>query len=338
MNSGGSGPGKGSNSATQPISGIAVVDKPSGWTSHDVVGKCRGILGTRKVGHAGTLDPAATGVLVLGVGKATRLLRFLTGLRKTYVGEIEFGTETNTLDAQGEVVAIHEMAEITNEEVRGAARDFVGKILQVPPMVSAVKVGGKRLHELARKGMEIDRPAREVEVFRFDLEPVEGAPPGGTPLEGTPLGEASPGGTPLGGAPLVWSISAEVSSGTFIRSLASDLGKALGGGAHLRSLRRTSVGSFGIDQATTMEDITLRPIADAVVHLEKLVADEGQARRICFGQPFLKGELGEADDGPGPWAVFGLKGDLLAVYSRVADRLKPLLVLAEPHAKPQALA
>jgi tRNA pseudouridine55 synthase len=135
--------------------GVAVVDKPAGWTSHDVVAKSRGLLGTRKVGHAGTLDPDATGVLVLGVGKGTKLLRFLSPLGKTYIGEVVLGIETSTLDAAGEVTARYDMSGVALDQVQAVAGKFRGEIMQVPPMVSALKVGGRRLHELAREGIEV---------------------------------------------------------------------------------------------------------------------------------------------------------------------------------------
>jgi tRNA pseudouridine55 synthase len=185
--------------------GVVVIDKPAGWTSHDVVAKSRGVLGTRKVGHSGTLDPDATGVLVLGVGHATRLLRFLTELPKQYEGEIVLGTETTTLDAAGEVTATHDMSSVTDDQVRTEAAKLTGDLMQVPPMVSAIKIDGKRLHELAREGKEVERPPRPVRVDRFTVEPVPGEP-------------------------LVWRCVVECSSGTYIRSLAADLGNALGGG------------------------------------------------------------------------------------------------------------
>ncbi|MCB1262460.1 MAG: tRNA pseudouridine(55) synthase TruB, partial [Acidimicrobiales bacterium] len=147
--------------------GLVVVDKPPGWTSHDVVAKSRGILGTRKVGHSGTLDPDATGVLLLGVGRVTRLLRFLTALGKTYTCEIVLGVETDTLDDSGTVVATHDMTAVSPEQVIAAVAELTGDILQVPPMVSAVKVDGRRLHELARAGEVVEREARPVTVHRF---------------------------------------------------------------------------------------------------------------------------------------------------------------------------
>src|SRR3954454_12669667 len=159
-----------------PPDGLVVVDKPAGWTSHDVVAKSRGLLGTKKVGHAGTLDPSATGVLVLGVGRATRLLRYLGDLPKAYVGELVLGTETTTLDAEGDVVRTHDMAGVTLDDVRAAAAGFVGPILQVPPMVSAVKVGSKKLYERARAGVEIERDARCFTIRSIAVD--EGSDPG----------------------------------------------------------------------------------------------------------------------------------------------------------------
>src|SRR5690606_18041296 len=163
--------------------GIAIVDKPAGWTSHDVVAKARGLLGTRKVGHSGTLDPDATGVLVLGVGRATRLLTFLSGLGKRYVGEVVLGTSTTTLDASGEVTGTWDMSHVDVEDVRRAATGLTGHIDQVPPMVSAKKVDGRRLHELAREGIEVERPPVRVRVDRFEVG--EAVEPGVHPIDVT---------------------------------------------------------------------------------------------------------------------------------------------------------
>lgn len=218
---------------------MAVVDKPAGWTSHDVVAKTRGVLGTGRVGHSGTLDPDATGVLVLGVGRATRLLRFLTVLPKSYEAEIVLGAETDTGDSSGSVVARWDMAGVTESAVRAAAEALTGEIMQVPPMVSAVKVGGRKLYELARQGVEVERQPRPVTVHRFDV-----------------VGAAGSEG--------VWRATVECSSGTYVRTLASDLGRALGGGARLRALRRTAVGGFGLDEARPVESPVLLPMAAAV--------------------------------------------------------------------------
>ena len=288
--------------------GLVVVDKPAGWTSHDVVAKSRGLLGTRKVGHAGTLDPDATGVLLLGVGRATKLLRYLSPLGKAYVGEVVLGTETSTLDAAGEVTATHDMAGTTVEQVRAAAEAFRGDILQVPPMVSALKVGGRRLHELAREGIEVEREARPVAVHDLSIE-------------------AGPAADPL-----VFTLAALVSSGTYIRTLAADIGSALGGGAHLRNLRRTSVGPFTLDDAVALEAVSpevVRPMAEAVRHLAAVAVDAEVAADVAVGKVLARTRLALAEDDPGPWAVVGPTGDLLAVYEPFRDATaKPAGVLA----------
>lgn len=286
-------------------SGVLVVDKPAGWTSHDVVARCRKLLGTRKVGHSGTLDPGATGVLVLGVGAATRLLRYLTPLPKAYEATVRFGIETTTLDAEGDETARHDMSGLTAPEVAAAATAFVGDIDQVPPMVSAVKVGGRRLHELAREGIEVDRAARRVTVSRFDLTPTDD--------------------------PLSYRAVVECSSGTYVRSLAADLGHALGGGAHLTTLRRTAVGGFDLDDAVPLDSVdvaALLPLTAAVAGLASVRVDDDTAASVRVGKVLPAGSLGEA--GEGPWAVLARSdGSLVAVYQRHRlDLLKPELVLA----------
>ena len=272
--------------------GLAVVDKGAGWTSHDVVAKARGILGTRKVGHSGTLDPDATGVLLLGVGKVTRLLRFLSPLPKSYTAEVVLGVETSTLDASGDVVATHDM-QVSLDDARTAARSLTGDILQVPPMVSAIQVGGRRLHELAREGIEVEREARPVTVHRFEVAPTDD--------------------------PRVLRIEVDCSSGTYVRSLAADLGRALGGGAHLRELRRTAIGPFGERDARPIESIELRPPSAAVEHLPRL---DVPRERVAVGGVVA----GDTAAGDGPWAV--IDGDeLLAVYERSGARIKPAVVV-----------
>ncbi|HSL56678.1 MAG TPA: tRNA pseudouridine(55) synthase TruB [Acidimicrobiales bacterium] len=281
--------------------GICVIDKPAGWTSHDVVAKLRGVLGTRRVGHAGTLDPDATGVLVVGVGRVTRLLRFVTPLRKRYEGEIVLGVETSTLDAAGEVVATHDMAGVTLAAARAAATGLTGDILQVPPMVSALKVGGRRLHELAREGIEVEREARPVTVHRFDLAATDD--------------------------PLVLRAEVECSSGTYVRSLAADLGHALGGGAHLRGLRRTAIGSFTLDEATPVEAPVVLPPAAALRDLAAVTVDDATAALVRTGRVLAAADLGVT--GPSPWAVLAPDGTLLAVYEPTSgDRVKPAVVVS----------
>jgi len=274
-----------------------VVDKPAGWTSHDVVAKARGLLGERRIGHSGTLDPDATGVLLLGIGSVTRLLRFLTALGKTYTGEIVLGVETDTLDAAGVVTARHAMGDVTPDQVRVAARALTGEVHQVPPMVSAIQIGGRRLHELAREGVEVERAARPVTVHRFDVAPT--------------------------GDPLVYRVEVSCSSGTYVRSLAADLGTALGGGAHLRALRRTAVGSFTVAEAHGLDDLVVIPPAEAMRDYERVVVDEATAGAVAHGRI-----LDRCGDGPGPWALLGPDGELLAVYEAHGERAKPAVVVA----------
>jgi tRNA pseudouridine55 synthase len=285
--------------------GLVVVDKAAGWTSHDVVAKLRGVLGTKKVGHAGTLDPDATGVLLVGVGKVTRLLRFLTAQPKTYVGEVVLGVETSTLDAAGEVVATHDMAQVTIEAARAAAATLTGSILQVPPMVSAVQIGGKRLHDLARQGIEVEREARPVTVHRFDVETTDDA--------------------------AVLRIEVRCSSGTYVRSLAADLGRALGGGAHLRALRRTAIGSFSIEQGVPIEAVTEASVlspAEAMRDLPAVCIGAEVALAVHHGKVLAVADLPGAE-GEGPWAVLSEDGELLAVYEQHrGTTAKPAVVLA----------
>jgi tRNA pseudouridine55 synthase len=287
------------------VSGLVVVDKEAGWTSHDVVARCRRIFGQRRVGHAGTLDPDATGVLLVGLGRATRLMRFLTALPKTYTTDIVLGTATSTLDASGDVVATYDMSHVTPEAVRAAAADLTGEIEQVPPMVSAVKVGGRRLHELARQGVEVERPARTVTVWRFATAP----------------DPERPG---------VYRAEVVCSSGTYVRVLAHDLGRALGGGAYVASLRRTRIGSFGEDDMHRLDDLgpdrVLTP-ATAMRDMEAVTVDADAAASIGTGLPLDRVPLGAV--GEGPWAMLDERGDLLAVYEATgSDRIRPAVVLA----------
>jgi tRNA pseudouridine55 synthase len=259
--------------------GMAVVDKPAGWTSHDVVAKARGLLGTRKIGHAGTLDPDATGVLVLG-------------------------TATATLDASGEVTGTWDMSGVGLADVRAAAARLTGDVLQVPPMVSAKQVGGRRLHDLARSGVEVEREPVAVRISRF--------------VVGEPV------------APGVFPISVSCSSGTYVRALAADLGAALGGGAHLQHLRRTAVGPFGVDEAVPLEALTaecLLPPVEALRGRPRVVVGDDVAALVRHGRVFDDDMLRVTGDGP--WAVVDREGTLLAVYERHRGAtVKPAVVLA----------
>ena len=289
--------------------GLVVVDKPAEWTSHDVVAKLRKIYRQRRVGHAGTLDPDATGVLLVGLGRPTRLLRFLQDTGKAYRATIAFGVSTTTLDASGEVVDRRPMP-IDRADVEEAAKSFLGEIEQLPPMVSAVKIEGRRLHELARRGEEVDRAPRSVRIDRLDIEEFEAGP--------------YPTATVL----------VECSSGTYVRSLAADLGIRLGGVAHLSALRRLRVGSFTLDEAHTLSGIetdpeaVVLPPATAVRDLQRIDVDPEQARAIVHGVTFPAAVLVGADAGPGPFAIIGREGDLLAVYERRRAAVKPAVVIA----------
>ncbi len=285
------------------LDGVVVIDKPAGWTSHDVVAKLRRVLGTRRVGHSGTLDPDATGVLVMGVGRATRLLQFLTVLPKVYEARIVLGVETDTLDASGSVTARHDMSAVSVRQLQDAAKTLTGDILQVPPMVSALKVKGRRLHELARAGVEVERKPRPVTVSRFEIDPV-------------PTGINT------------WHAVVECSAGTYVRVLAADLGQALGGGAHVGTLRRTAVGGFGLEDVSAMEAPTLLPMAVAVGHLEGVFVDDEVASDVRHGRVLDPSRLGSGRLGTsGPWAVHDNRGDLLAVYEPFRGHTKPAVVV-----------
>jgi tRNA pseudouridine55 synthase len=278
--------------------GLCVVDKPPGVTSHDVVGMLRRRFAERQVGHAGTLDPDATGVLVVAVGMATKLLRFVEKTTKRYTAEVVLGVETSTLDAAGEVTATYAMGDVTVEQARQVVADnLTGPIEQIPPMVSAIKIGGRRLHELAREGIEVARAPRHVEVYEFAVD--------------------------AGPQPGVLSIQVACSAGTYVRTLAADLGHLLGGGAHLRNLRRTAVGEFTLADAGPPDECALLPVADAVRTLSPVSVDESVAALIANGRvlPAFDGA------GEGPWAVF--TGDrLLAVYESFGHgQAKPAVVL-----------
>ncbi|MGH9047995.1 MAG: tRNA pseudouridine(55) synthase TruB [Acidimicrobiales bacterium] len=290
------------------MTGFLVVDKEAGWTSHDVVARCRGILQERRIGHAGTLDPGATGILVLGVGRATRLLRYVSGAAKDYRAEVVLGTTTSTLDDDGEVTGTFDMARVSLEAVRRAASSLTGEIDQRVPMVSAVKVGGERLHRLARAGKEVERPLRRITVERFEVE--------------------------AGREPGTFSIDVRCSAGTYVRVLAADLGAALGGGAHLRRLRRTRSGSFSESDAASLSSLEaafasgdasmMRAPLDAL-DMEKMVVDTDAALDVGHGRPLV--DTGAA---PGPLAVLDAAGVLLAVYEVGTDGRAKAAVVLEP--------
>lgn len=287
-------------------SGFAVVDKEVGWTSHDVVAKARGVFGTRKVGHSGTLDPGATGVLVLGIGRGTRLLRFITDLEKTYVAEAVLGVETDSLDADGTVTFNHDMSGVTVDDVQRVATQFVGDIEQIPPMVSAIKIDGKRLHQLAREGTTVERKPRPVTVHELTVDP--------SFVETTP------------GEPHVFRFTTRCGSGTYIRTIGADIGAALGGGAHLRYLRRTAIGRHTQDHAAQVEGATIISLADGLADYPSVTLDDDTVKRVRNGQRLSQNML----TGDGPWVLLDSAGALVAVHERVeSGKIKPAVVIPE---------
>jgi len=273
-----------------------VVDKPPGVTSHDVVAQVRRLAGTRKVGHAGTLDPMATGVLVLGVNRATRLLGHLLVTDKVYDATIRLGSSTTTDDAQGEIVSTASTADLTEEVVLTALGAFVGTIDQVPSTVSAIKVGGRRAHELARAGEEFELESRSIRVDSIEVHEMREAESG-----------------------IDLDVSVRCSSGTYVRSIARDLGARLQTGGHLTALRRTAVGPFALGTARTLEqlaeEMALVPITDAArTAFPSYELDDAQAVDVSFGRK-LALDLGRS----GPVAMFDPDGEFLALYERVQD-------------------
>jgi tRNA pseudouridine55 synthase len=281
--------------------GLVVVDKPPGLTSHDVVARMRRLAGTRRVGHAGTLDPMATGVLVIGIDKATKLLGHLAAHDKDYLATIRLGTVTTTDDAEGEVVAESDAGGVDDARLAAAMRALTGDLQQVPAAVSAIKVDGVRAYTRVRAGEHVELAARSVHVARFDL----------LTRRGDDL-----------------DVAVTCTTGTYVRALARDLGAALGIGAHLTALRRTRVGGFTIDAASTLDelgtDLRVIPLADAVaVAFPRVDVGADDARRIGFGQP-----VGFELPADGPVGVFGPAGEVLALMERRDGAPRSLVVFA----------
>ncbi len=303
-------------------SGLIVVDKPGGLTSHDVVARIRRLAGTRRVGHAGTLDPMATGVLVVGVEKATRLLGHLTLTDKEYQATIRLGQATDTGDAEGTVTTGRPAGQLSLAQVQAAAAALTGEIQQVPPTVSAIKVAGRRAYQLTREGAPPVLKPRPVTVWSFTVQAVRPAP-AGSPDTG------SPGAGPADPAPgdlLDVDVEVRCSSGTYIRALARDMGEALGVGGHLTRLRRTRVGPYDLSAAHTLDELdaqlTVLPLAQAAAAafpVRELTAD--QARSLSHGGR-LPGTGGET----GPVAAFGPDGTLIALVQDKDGLARPLAV------------
>jgi len=284
-------------------SGILLVDKPGGMTSHDVVARARKALGTRKIGHAGTLDPMATGLLVLGVGPATRLLTYLVGLDKTYLATIRLGAATDTDDAEGEVTATAGeglVAAVTDAAIAAGIAELTGDISQVPSTVSAIKVDGRRAYDRARAGEEVVLKARAVTVSRFDV------------LAARRTEEL-----------IELDVVVDCTSGTYIRALARDLGSALGVGGHLGALRRTRIGDFDVAEAVPAEAMDAGRLLDAAVVaarvMTRLDVDEDQARDLRHGKRLLgAGTLA----GRGHLAAIDPDGRLVGILERRGADLK----------------
>ena len=290
--------------------GFLVLDKPSGITSHDVVAAVRRAIGIRRVGHAGTLDPMATGALVVAVGRVTRLIRFLQPLEKEYLAVARFGVATDTLDADGEEVWRGEMP-VSREDVHGVLGGFVGEISQVPPMVSAVKVEGRRLYELAREGREVERKARRVFVESLEVT------------------DFRRGSHPLVGFRVV------CGKGVYVRSLADDIARALGGRAHLVDLRRTRVGSLSVgeqagvapgpDELQDWEEWMLSP-SEGLADIVARTADSPTLEMVRHGRRLSAESLPPLEEGA-PTRILDGSGRLWAIYRRSGAQLIPEVVL-----------
>ena len=294
--------------------GLLVVDKPAGMTSHDVVARVRRLAGTRKVGHAGTLDPMATGVLVLGLGRATRLLTHLVGADKEYLATVRLGAATVTDDAEGEVLSRADAAGVADDALAAAVASLTGDLQQVPSAVSAVKVDGQRAYARVRAGEDVVLAARPVTVRAFEVLAVRrGAEDGLGVLDAD--------------------VRVVCTSGTYVRALARDLGAALGTGGHLTALRRARVGGYALGAAATLEELE----ADGVpAHLLAMVdaaratfglwqVDAEQARRLAHGQ-----RLAPAGLGPEPFAAVSPDGVLVALVAESEGAVRPVLVLSDP--------
>ncbi|NGO15003.1 tRNA pseudouridine(55) synthase TruB [Streptomyces sp. HC44] len=290
--------------------GLVIVDKPSGFTSHDVVAKMRGIAKTRRVGHAGTLDPMATGVLVLGVEKATKLLGHLALTEKEYLGTIRLGQTSVTDDAEGEITASTDASGVTRQGIDAGIAKLTGAIMQVPSKVSAIKIDGVRSYKRAREGEDFEIPARPVTVSSFSVYDVRDA----VAEDGTPV--------------LDLIVSVVCSSGTYIRALARDLGAGLGVGGHLTALRRTRVGPYKIDAARTLdqlqEELTVMPMAEAAAAaFPRWDVDAKRARLLTNG---VRLEMPEEYAGIGAVGVFDPEGRFLALVEEHKGKAKSLAV------------
>jgi tRNA pseudouridine55 synthase len=291
------------------VDGLIVVDKPGGMTSHDVVARVRRLAKTRRVGHGGTLDPMATGVLIIGVNRATRLLTYVIGQQKSYTATVRLGQATVTDDAEGDVTATASVAGVADAAIHAGLAAQTGEIDQVPSAVSAIKINGQRAYKRVRDGEDVDLPPRRVTVHRLDV-----------------LDIRRPDGTDL----VDVDIDVTCSSGTYIRAIARDLGRALGVGGHLTALRRTAVGGLTLAEAATLDQLEARApdvvglsMADAARRaFPERTATPDEARMLSHGGPLEPAGI------TGPYAVFDGAGEILAIVSERGGRARAEIVLA----------
>ena len=277
--------------------GFVIIDKPAGITSHDVVARLRRVMGTKRVGHAGTLDPMATGVLVLGINNATKFLQFITDGKKRYLGTIRLGQSTTTDDKEGEVLSSHTINHITDDAIRSYLSSQVGIIMQVPSKVSAIKIAGERAYDLVRQGKEVEIPARQVEISKLEVIAI-------SRNEFIDI-----------------DIDVTCSAGTYIRSIARDLGAALEVGGHLISLRRTLVSPFDLSDCSSIEEPTVQPLAEAISKLMPVRAiDLNEMQELKFGRALKKSEF----DGIG--VALAPDGEVAAIIENREYGAQPLSV------------
>ncbi len=281
-----------------------MIDKDSGMTSHDVVASLRRIFAQKRAGHAGTLDPDATGILIVGFGRFTRALKYFVGLQKTYIADFVLGVSTDTMDSSGVEIARSNPRKVSDDDIEEAIKALTGEIIQVPPMISAIKVGGKKLYEYAREGKEVEIPPRKVNVYSFEFTRSN--------IENE------------------LRVKISCSAGTYIRSLANDLGEALEVGCHLKNLRRVEIGSFGVQQSVSIKDVTLNHFltpASALSFMHQVTVSEEVEAKISHGSPLSRVETGAL--GEGPFAMINSNGDLLAVYKSAGlEKITPDVVVA----------
>lgn len=277
--------------------GFVIIDKPAGITSHDVVAKLRKTLGTKQVGHAGTLDPMATGVLVIGVNKATKFLQYITQGKKAYHAQIRLGQVTASDDAQGEIISTSDTSNVSDQEIREFLATQIGSIMQVPTKVSAIKINGQRAYDLVREGKEVEIPARQIDIYKLDVIEIK-------------RGEF-----------LDIEITVECSAGTYIRSIARDLGSSLGVGGHLISLRRSLVAPFSLSDCSSLESPEIRPLASEISKVMSVRnVDLLEAKELSFGRAL------SASSTDGPVVALTPDGQVAAVLENREYGAQPVAV------------